>query len=332
MKRLLAHSRGKLCTILLFVFSAAAAAQQSSPSVPARREATLSPTPPPVTANVTQRLVPITHSDLYCSGFMTKEQLPQERFVQGGLNTPHTTRYVVSDLIFLHGTGYQPGTRVSIVRKLRDPNRYYLFHDESQLVKSGGQAYKDLGYADIIENRGADIAVARVEFSCDTIVLGDLVIPFMARPAVPYRETSTVDRFPAEAPRPVAYIVMNKDFDQYFGAGAKVYLNTGADRGLRPGDYLRIVRTYQKAEMDTADAASYSASEMEDTQKSPPHISKGKLQKDLPRRVVGEVVILGVQPSSSVAMVTFSLEEIHIGDSVERESPAPPIVKPVTGQ
>ncbi len=314
--------------ILLFAFSVTVWAQQAGPAAVKRGGVALSPTTPEVTANVTERLVPITHSDLYCSGFMIQDRIPREKFVEGGLHSPNTTRFVASDLIFLRGTGYQPGTRVSIVREVRDPNRYYPFPDEAQLAATGGRPYKDLGYADIIEIRGTETAVARVEFSCDAIVPGDLILPFMVRPAVPYRQTSTLDRFPAERPRPVAYIVMNKDFDQYFGAGAKVYLNTGANRGLKAGDYLRVVRSYQKQEMDRADAASYSATVIEDTQKDPPTLSARRTAKDLPRRVVGEVVILSVQPSSSVAMVTFSLEELHIGDSVERETPAPPVVKP----
>ena len=41
---------------------------------------------------------------------------------------------------------------------------------------------------------------------------------------------------------------------------------------------------------------------------------------DLPRRAVGEVVILSVTPSSSTGMVTFALEDVRIGDDVELEA------------
>ena len=44
----------------------------------------------------------------------------------------------------------------------------------------------------------------------------------------------------------------------------------------------------------------------------------GKLS-ELPRRVVGELIVLSTQPSSATAMITFSLEDIHVGDRVELE-------------
>ena len=38
---------------------------------------------------------------------------------------------------------------------------------------------------------------------------------------------------------------------------------------------------------------------------------------DLPRRAVGEVVVLNVTPTASSAMVVFALEDVFAGDSVE---------------
>ncbi|MBV8477826.1 MAG: hypothetical protein JOZ36_14280 [Acidobacteria bacterium] len=36
-----------------------------------------------------------------------------------------------------------------------------------------------------------------------------------------------------------------------------------------------------------------------------------------PRRAVGEVVIIGVTPTTSTGMITFALEDVHTGDNVE---------------
>lgn len=38
---------------------------------------------------------------------------------------------------------------------------------------------------------------------------------------------------------------------------------------------------------------------------------------DLPRRSVGEIVILTTTPTTATGMVVFALEDIHLGDSVE---------------
>ena len=44
-------------------------------------------------------------------------------------------------------------------------------------------------------------------------------------------------------------IVLGKDFDTMLGTGMKLYLNVGANQGVKVGDYFRVVRSY------TADVA-----------------------------------------------------------------------------
>jgi hypothetical protein len=39
--------------------------------------------------------------------------------------------------------------------------------------------------------------------------------------------------------------------------------------------------------------------------------------RDLPRRSVGEIVIIAVTPTTATGMVVFSLEDMHAGDDVE---------------
>jgi hypothetical protein len=42
---------------------------------------------------------------------------------------------------------------------------------------------------------------------------------------------------------------------------------------------------------------------------------------DLPRRAVGEVVVVNVTPTAASAMVVFALEDVHAGDGVELDPP-----------
>jgi hypothetical protein len=39
--------------------------------------------------------------------------------------------------------------------------------------------------------------------------------------------------------------------------------------------------------------------------------------RDLPRRAVGEIVVIGVTPTTATGMVIFSMEDVHAGDGVE---------------
>ena len=38
---------------------------------------------------------------------------------------------------------------------------------------------------------------------------------------------------------------------------------------------------------------------------------------DLPRRAVGEIVIIGVTNTTATGMIVFSMEDVHAGDGVE---------------
>jgi len=39
--------------------------------------------------------------------------------------------------------------------------------------------------------------------------------------------------------------------------------------------------------------------------------------RDLPRRAVGEIVIIGVTPTTATGMIVFSMEDVLAGDTVE---------------
>jgi len=39
--------------------------------------------------------------------------------------------------------------------------------------------------------------------------------------------------------------------------------------------------------------------------------------RDLPRRAVGEIVIIGVTPTTATGMIVFAMEDVHAGDGVE---------------
>jgi len=40
---------------------------------------------------------------------------------------------------------------------------------------------------------------------------------------------------------------------------------------------------------------------------------------DMPRRSVGEIVIISTTPTTATGMITSSLEDVHVGDGVELE-------------
>ena len=50
-----------------------------------------------------QRVVMPTYADVYCAGFISRQTLPDANFVDGGLQTPSTTKFVAGDVVYLTG-------------------------------------------------------------------------------------------------------------------------------------------------------------------------------------------------------------------------------------
>ena len=273
----------------------------------------------------TERVQTPTSADLYCAGFINPKPLPNANFVAGGLQTPNTTKFTNGEMIYLSGGGYQLGAEYTVIRELNDPNRYELYPGQHSLLKSTGQPYAELAKLKVVDTR-SKMAIAQIEFSCDPVNPGDVVVPFVEKQAISFHPPERFDRFVPPNGKTSGRIVMAKDFDYELGAGVKVYLNVGANQGVKAGDYFRAVRAYTADLKDPADSLSFKASTTEDTQKRPPTVeptflnhSKGPAihVRDMPRRGVGEIVILSTTPTTSTGMIVFALEDVHAGDTVE---------------
>jgi hypothetical protein len=266
-----------------------------------------------------------TAADLYCAGFIGKSVVSRGKFVAGGLESPFTTQFAQGEIVFLKGTGYEVGQEYSVVRELRDPNRYEVFAGQWSAVKAAGQPYAELARVQIVDTRNR-MATAQIKYSCDTVLPGDYVIPFTEKTAVEFHPPMKFDRLAPANGQVNGRIILAKDFDSELGNGAKVYLNIGANQGLKVGDYLKAVRSYAATASDPVESLSFDATTMEPTQKDQPAIDPNLFNRtigpqihiaDMPRRAVGEVVILGTTPTTATGMIVFSLEPVLVGDRVE---------------
>jgi hypothetical protein len=264
-------------------------------------------------------------ADLNCAGFISQHSMPDAHFVEGGLETPGTTKYANGNIVYLRGSGYTAGTEYEIIRTLRDVNEYENFPGQRKLLKAAGQPYAEIGRVRIVDTRSKS-AIAQVEYSCDPINPGDTAIPYVEKPAVAFHPPVRFDRFLPATSKVYGRIVMGKDFDAELGTGQKVYFNVGSNQGVKIGDYFRAVRNYDADLHDPVDSLSFRAAISEDTQKYQPSFDPGLWEKsngpvihvrDLPRRAVGEIVVIGTTPTTATGMVVFALEDVHAGDGVE---------------
>ena len=130
--------------ILVLLLVAAACAQNSAGASSGSAADANAPQGTIATSNSfpIERVQTPTYADLYCAGFINKQILPNANYVAGGLQTPNTTKFVTGDIIYLAGTGYSIGAQYTILRELKDQNRYEVFPRKlvSPTVKLGESA------------------------------------------------------------------------------------------------------------------------------------------------------------------------------------------------
>jgi len=309
--------------LFVLLLATAAWAQTGAADAPADPQGT-SPT---TNSFPTLRVQTPTYADLYCAGFISKQILPDANFIAGGLQTPTTTKFTRGDLIYLHGTGYTAGAEYEIVRALRDINEYEMYPGQKKLLKETGQPYEEVGRVKIVDTRSKS-AIGQIEYSCDGINPGDTAIPFAEKQPVTFHSPIRFDRFLPSSSKTSGRIVMGKDFDSELGTGQKVYINVGSNQGVKIGDFYRAVRSYEADLNDPVDSLSFKAAIAEDTQKKTPSVDPAMFTKgngpvihvrDLPRRAVGEIVIIGVTNTTATGMIVFAFEDVHAGDGVEAD-------------
>ena len=313
----------KIGLLLLFA-TTAMLAQSAADAAPA------TPTTPQGTVFTTatfpiQRVQMPTYADVYCAGFINRQTLPDANYVEGGLQTPGTTKFVRGDVVYLRGSGYALGAQYEIIRALRDINEYEMFPGQRKLLKATGQPYAEVGRVRVVDTR-SKAAIALIEYSCDPINPGDTAVPFAEKSMVSFHVPLRFDRFLPTGSKVSGRIVMGKDFDSEVGTGQKVYFNVGSNQGVKVGDYFRAVRNYDEDLHDPVDSLSFKAAISEDTQMKQPSFDPGLWEKsngpvihvrDLPRRAVGEIVVIGTTPTTATGMVVFAMEDVHAGDGVE---------------
>lgn len=131
-----------------------------------------------------------------------------------------------------------------------------------------------------------DTATAVVESACQDVEAGDYLTPYV-KPTVPLAEAVEIPE-PLTPPsgKATGYVV---DLDQELGmagAGHLVSIDMGSDTGLAPGNRLLAYRHVYEDDPTT-------------------------------RRVLGELAVLTVRESTSIAKVMYSADAIYAGDQVE---------------
>ncbi|HUA00534.1 MAG TPA: hypothetical protein VMB02_09405 [Candidatus Aquilonibacter sp.] len=265
--------------------------------------------------------------DLYCSGTVTTESVPHDAVIITGEESNFRITFDEGDNVYINrgaSEGVKEGDVFSVVRKAEDPFGIDWTRWQSTILRKMGTVWADEGRVRVTRVFG-NSSVARVEHSCDILQRGDILLPFMERPAPPLKSEATFDKFAPANGKPLAMIIIGKNFQAAVGREDVVYVNLGSGQGVKVGDYFRIFR-YTGTQHETVFQDPRYAFDQEDQLAVPffPIYGFGAAPKkydwsNTPREDVGEGVVLRTGPNASTVLITFSLREIYPGDYVELE-------------
>jgi hypothetical protein len=125
--------------------------------------------------------------------------------------------------------------------------------------------------------------------------------------------------FGVALPQRHGMIVMGSEFDHIFALHKIVYIDFGSRAGLKPGDYLRISRSYDPAKMPEGNKLSLDGPSYDETQRHPLIVSP-KSMKNWPVKGLGELMVLSTTTDTATCLVTMATEYLQIGDLVSPES------------
>jgi hypothetical protein len=279
-------------------------------------------------------------TELYCAGFIQYAPAPNNLQVVGGEQEQEQRVYGEGDYVYINaGTqqGVIVGQEFSVIRP-RGQFRSKLSKKDGWL----GVYTQELGQLRVV-NVKERVSVAVVTSSCDTILLGDLLRAAPQRVSPTERLEVGLDRFADPSGKQRGRIVLARDAREMVSRSQVVYIDLGTEDNIKPGDFFTIYRPvgrgnisrFRDDEISPAASGGFEserfkggkfsiqAPRVEDPNETGvygPTVSSNEVKHNrprLPRKIVGELVVLSVQKRTATAVITRVAQEVHTGDDVE---------------
>ncbi|MGA9997493.1 MAG: hypothetical protein WBP93_18890 [Pyrinomonadaceae bacterium] len=281
-------------------------------------------------------------SNLLCGGMIPVEVNANAFEIVGGEQEQEQREFTEGDYVYLNAgsqQGLRAGQEFSVIRPR---GKFYT----KLTAKKGalGVFTQELGQLRVVSVK-ANISVAVVSSSCDTMMLGDMLTAVPQRVSPNEREEIVLDRFSEPTGKQQGRIVMARDGRESLSSNMVVYIDLGTEDQIKSGDYFTIFRPVGTGnltrvqneeivpnkdggfESDRNRGGGYS--------NQPKRLKKPNGDSDvifnrplttrqvirhrpqMPRKIVGELVVLSVQGRTATAIITRNAQEILTGDWVE---------------
>lgn len=317
----------------LFTFAFTATAQSPAP------------TPKLIVPTAAQPARVAGETSLFCAGYIRYQRFGQTPEIVGAEEEQEQRTYSGGDIVYLNAGsrhGIKEGQTFQIIRPRGDVKGVHR-----QKYGYLGTYVQDVGQLEVFKVR-EETAAAKITFTCDTALLGDLVVDLPVRESPLQRPEGNLDRFVDPSGKQVGRLMMARDNRELLTKNDVVYIDLGGEDNVKRGDYLTIYRplgTGNITRFDNEELARNRATGFQSERFRGGGISnQGSRAKDetsvvdangryryrpitskevkdarprMPRKIVGEMVILDVQTRTATAIITRVASEVHTGDWVE---------------
>ena len=266
-------------------------------------------------------------TDIYCTGFIAEVAPQIDLQVVWAEKENLKQTFAQGDVVFLNrgrGAGVQPGAVYFIIRPVGEVNHPFT-------KKKLGYLVRELGLLRVVEV-GDKTSTAEITVSCDTVEFGDLLKPYEEYVGPSAGEAKPLPRYGEGSGGTTGQIVMSPGFHENLSANRVVYIDLGTRQDVHPGDVFTIYREIGQSEGVTKTpqdkvVKNHDKDYASDRFRGGPYsiqgtrVAREQVMHDrppLPHKVLGELVVLKVEKTASVALITRTTAEVQIGDQIER--------------
>jgi hypothetical protein len=286
----------------------------------------------------------VTGSNLYCAGYVQSgpifdtsgESSSNPSRIVGAYNEQDGWNYSQNQYLFINSganKGVQVGDRFSVNRPRGQVDTRWT--NKGRL----GAYVQELGVVEVVRVK-PEVAVVRVKNSCDSMMLGDLIVPFQPRVSAPFVQRPPLDLFADPSGKAMGRIFLARDSQEAVTRDQIVYVDLGSEDSVAPGQFLTIFRPLGKGNpfMNDEDETLQARDEgfqsdeyrggkfsNQAPRKKGPNargniVTTEDAKKGRPdglRKVVGEGMVVNVRERTATVVITRTAQEIHTGDWVE---------------
>jgi hypothetical protein len=229
--------------LLLFLFCAFTQAPASAQTGGRRGEAQRPRSPserPTLISSEERRPASVARaSESACGGFI--EQTPQAATGQivGAEQEAERRVFAEGDFVFIDAgaqAGVRAGQEFTVVRP-----RGQFRSKFSRKTGALGVYTQEVGRLRVVRVRDR-VSVAEVRVACGDLLVGDLLRPAQERPAPQARADAALDRFVEPTGKQTGRLVLARDGREMVSRDDVVFVDLGAEDGVKVGDYLTVFR------------------------------------------------------------------------------------------